>query len=99
MPSVLTQATPGETSASANSVSKVLNADAQRFSQQCQEKWSQGVTKETERLGLPSEGPGDVLGMDLIIQCEIDRLAKMDDSELLCNAVVSRETFVGKILG
>ena len=54
-------------------MSKVLNADAQKFAAEAADNWAKMGTTNG-RSGVPVDGPGDKLGMDLLLQCEIDRL-------------------------
>ena len=74
-------------------MSKVLNADAQKFAAEAAEKWSK-LGQTNGRSGIPMDGPGDNLGMDLLFQCEIDRLLQTQaNKDNICDTVVNRETF------
>ena len=74
-------------------MSKVSNADAQKFAAEAAQNWSTlGATNG--RSGSTMDGPGDKLGMDLLFQCEIDRLLQTQaNKDSICDTVINRETF------
>lgn len=77
-------------------MAKMLNADAQRFANDCAEVWTNDVNKTSSgRL----EGPGEALGLDKLLQCEIDNLIKIECKEDFGDAVLCRNTFAEKYLG
>ena len=79
-------------------MTKVLNTDAQSFATECADTW-EADAKSSGRLARPVEGPGEYLGMDKLIQCEIDRLIEADNaSDGLTDAVLDRNSFSDKHL-
>lgn len=91
--------TPGLESNQINVMSKVINADAQRFSSECADTWEKDSSKATSgRLGHAVEGPGDSLGMDKLIQCQLDAFAQAGNHDGCCEAVVDRNTWAQRTL-
>lgn len=76
----------------------MLNSDAQRFSTERNEKWTEDTSNpNTGRVGYPAEGPGAALGMDYVIQTAIDKLNE-DLDEPLNAAVLDRDHMSKKYL-
>jgi hypothetical protein len=94
------QASPELNPNQINIMSKMLNADAQRFANECSEIWTKDVNKTSSgRLGSPAEGPGEALGLDKQLQCKIDNLIKIECKEDFSDAVLCRNSFADKYLG
>ena len=94
------QATPELNPNQVNLMSKLLNSDAQRFASECGDVWAKDVNNTSSgRLGSPAEGPGEALGLDKLLQCEIDNLVKIDCKEDFGDAVLCRTSFADKYLG
>lgn len=70
-------------------MARVLNSDAQRFSSECEQQWSDS---SNGRRGYPAEAPASALGMDNLLQLQID---KLDAGGL---AVIDRDTFTQRWL-
>lgn len=86
------------TSTGVNTMARVLNADAQRFSTECHDRWTKEVDQGGGRIGYPAEGPGASLGMDVLLQLEFERLAEMGGLPPGHFTVIDRESFEERLL-
>lgn len=67
---MLCEATPGVTSSAVTTMSRVLDSDAKRFSSEAHTVFE--TSQESARKSLPADGPGNALGMDLLLQMAIE---------------------------
>ena len=81
-----------------NTLARVLNADAQRFSKECSENWDKGDAGKPGRVGYAADGPADSLAMDRLIQLELERLVEADQLDDFCSAVIDRNKFLERFL-
>lgn len=84
------KATPGVTSQHANVTAKVLQSDFQRFSTDTAATFASNANG-SNRKALPAEAPPTNLGMDMLLQLEIERLGNGKGNRQYDPTVLDRE--------
>lgn len=84
------QVTPGFTSGHVNAVSKTIAANAQKFMKDAEEALDGDPA--SDRKALPVEGPGVVLGLDHLLQLEVEKNQVAEKATSISKTVLDRET-------
>ena len=83
------QVTPGFTSGHVNAVSKTISANAQKFMKDAEDALD--AEPASDRKALPVEGPGVVLGLDHLLQLEVEKNQVAEKATSISKTVLDRD--------
>ena len=95
--------TPGLTSNDINAAAKHVVAEGARFAEDCKANFDQPEEAEKKpsnrKAFTVAEAPGQALGLDTLIQLELDRLNEHHKAKKFTELVIDRDDTVKRFLG